>query len=225
MKPYSRRPIYLSWSSGKDSAWSLHTLRQRQDVEVVGLLTTINEAAQRVAMHAVRETLLDAQAEAAGLPLIKVPIPYPCSNEAYEAAMTQALGEVRARGVDTMAFGDLFLEDIRQYREQRLAAAGFRALFPLWRANTFALARQMLEGGLRAHLTSVDPKQLPAAFCGRAFDHRLLGELPRGVDPCGENGEFHSFVWDGPMFRAPIAVRVGETVERDGFFYADVLSL
>jgi uncharacterized protein (TIGR00290 family) len=213
----------LSWSSGKDSAWSLHVLRQQQGVEVVGLLTTVNQHFERVAMHAVRAELLRAQADAAELPLLEVPIPWPCSNEQYEAAMTTAMAEVKARGVSVMAFGDLFLADIRAYREQKLEGTGVRPLFPLWQLPTPELARSMLDGGLQARLTCVDPRVMPREFAGRAFDAELLRELPESVDPCGERGEFHTFVHAGPMFRHPIAIEPGEVVERDGFVFADLL--
>jgi uncharacterized protein (TIGR00290 family) len=213
----------VAWSSGKDSAWSLHVLRSRPDVEVVGLLTTVNAAYDRVAMHAVRRSLLEAQAEAAGLPLYTVPIPSPCPNDVYEAAMAEALAETRQRGVGAVAFGDLFLEDIRRYRESRMAGTGLVPLFPLWLKPTRPLADEMLAGGLKAVLTCVDPRACPSSFAGRAFDRALLDELPASVDRCGENGEFHTFAWDGPMFRHPVAVRGGEVVERDGFVFADLL--
>jgi uncharacterized protein (TIGR00290 family) len=213
----------LAWSSGKDSAWSLHVLRQQGDVEVAGLLTTVNEAFGRVAMHAVRRELLEAQARAAGVPLRAVPIPYPCPNEVYEAAMAGALAEARASGIEAVAFGDLFLEDIRRYREERMAPTGLRPLFPLWGRPTRALAEEMIDGGLRARLTCVDPRALDASFAGRAFDHDLLSALPPEVDPCGERGEFHTFAWDGPMFREPVPVSLGEVVHRDGFVFADLL--
>jgi len=212
----------LSWSSGKDSAWALHVLRQRDEYDVVGLVTTINEVADRVAMHAVRTELLAAQAEAAGLPLWPVPIPSPCSNAQYEHAMSGLIARAQAEGIGAFAFGDLFLADIRAYRERQLADTGIAPLFPLWLQPTNALARDMIEGGLRAVLTCVDPKQLAARFAGRMFDQRLLAELPPAVDPCGENGEFHTFAWGGPMFRRDIAVQVGEVVDRDGFVFADV---
>lgn len=214
----------LAWSSGKDSAYSLHVLRQ-QNVEVVGLLTTLNETHDRVAMHAVRRSLLLAQADAAGLPVTIVPIPSPCPNEVYEAAMAQALATARAAGVEAVAFGDLFLEDIRRYREERMAGTGLVPLFPLWGRPTRALAEEMLASGLEARLTCIDPRVLPASFAGRSFDHGLLRDLPPGVDPCGENGEFHTFAFAGPMFRAPIAIRGGEVVARDGFVFADLLPL
>lgn len=213
----------LSWSSGKDAAWALHALRQGGEVEVVGLLTTLNAAFDRVAMHAVRAALLEAQAEAAGLPLWKVPLPWPCPNEAYEALMAQACARAVAEGIEAMAFGDLFLEDVRDYRVQKLAGTGLRPLFPLWGRETAALARDMVDGGLRAALTCVDPRVLDASFAGRDFDARLLAELPASVDPCGERGEFHTFAWDGPMFSRAVAVRRGEVVERDGFVFADLV--
>src|SRR5581483_6502648 len=216
----TRRKVLLSWSSGKDSAWTLHVLRQQGDVEVVALLTTINEAFDRVAMHAVRAELLRQQADAAGVPLWPVPIPWPCSNQQYEAAMTAALERARAEGIGAAAFGDLFLEDIRRYREERLRGTGIEPLFPLWGIPTDRLARDMIAGGLRARLTCVDPRQLPASFAGRAFDEALLAELPPAIDPCGERGEFHTFAHAGPMFARPIAIEAGAVVERDGFVFA-----
>jgi uncharacterized protein (TIGR00290 family) len=217
------RRLLLSWSSGKDSAWALHELRRRDDVEVVGLLTTVNSTHGRVAMHAVREALLQRQAEAAGLPLWTVPLPWPCPNGTYEALMAGVFARARDAGIDAIAYGDLFLDDIRAWREARHAGTGVAAVFPLWQRPTDALARGMIEGGLRACLTCVDPTRLDASFAGRAFDATLLRDLPEGVDPCGENGEFHTFVHAGPMFAAPIAVRAGDTVARDGFVFADVL--
>jgi uncharacterized protein (TIGR00290 family) len=218
-----RRPVLLSWSSGKDSAWTLHVLREASDVEVVGLVTTVNEQAGRVAMHAVREALLERQAESAGLPLWKVPLPHPCPNLAYEAAMTKLLARVRAEGIDAMAFGDLFLEDVRRYRETQLDGSGVEPLFPIYGNDTAALAREMLANGLSAWITCVDPRQLPPAFAGRRFDADLLADLPETVDPCGERGEFHTFASEGPMFQVPISVRVGETLERDGFVFTDLV--
>jgi len=215
--------ILVSWSSGKDSAWMLHTLQQQHPGHVAGLLTTVNDAFDRVAMHAVRRTLLEAQAEAAGLPLHAVGLPWPCPNEEYERRMGEAVKRFVSDGFTHVAFGDLFLEDVRSYRESRLANTGLRPLFPLWKIKPTAdLAREMIAGGLRAVLTCVDPRKLPGSFAGRSFDLKLLADLPPEVDPCGENGEFHSFVWDGPMFRHPIAARVGDVVERDGFVFADV---
>jgi uncharacterized protein (TIGR00290 family) len=213
----------LAWSSGKDSAWALHVLRGQGEVEIVGLLTTLNQAFDRVAMHAVRAELLRAQADAAGLPLTTVPLPWPCSNAEYDAAMAGALAAARRDGVTAVAFGDLFLEDIRRYRETRMAEAGLVPHFPLWGEPTAALARRMIDGGLRARLTCVDPRQLAPSFAGREFDAALLADLPPSVDPCGERGEFHSFAYAGPMFQRPIAVRGGDVVERDGFVFADLL--
>lgn len=214
----------LSWSSGKDSAWALHVLRQNPEVEIVGLLTTFNEAADRVAMHAVRRTLVEAQAAAAGLPLWAVPLPWPCSNAAYEERMSAALGRARHEGITHVAFGDLFLEEIRNYRIRQLSGTGLEPLFPLWcsPAETPELAQRMLAGGLRAVLTCVDPKQLAEPFVGRRYDAAFLADLPPGVDPCGERGEFHTFCFGGPMFGAEIAIQVGETVSRDGFCFADL---
>jgi uncharacterized protein (TIGR00290 family) len=213
----------VSWSSGKDSAWMVHVLRQRSDIELAGVLTTVNEKYQRVAMHAVRVELLQAQADALGLPLWQIPIPSPCPNEVYERAMAAAVERAVADGFTHMAFGDLFLEDIRRYREDRLAGTGLTPIFPLFGINTTALAREMVTGGLRARLTCVDPRVLNRTFAGRDFDASLLGELPSSVDPCGERGEFHSFAYDGPMFSEPISIRAGEVVDRDGFVFADVL--
>ncbi len=218
-----RPKALLAWSSGKDSAWSLQVLRQQGDVEIVGLLTTINQAFDRVAMHAVRRVLLEAQAAAAGLPLHTVPIPWPCSNEQYEAAMAAALEQARAAGVTVMAFGDLFLADIRAYREAKLQGTGMTPIFPLWQRPTAWLAREMVAGGLRARLTCIDPRHLDPSFAGRDFDQALLRDLPAAVDPCGENGEFHTFAYDGPMFAQPIDLRAGEVVHRDGFVFADLL--
>jgi uncharacterized protein (TIGR00290 family) len=218
----SRRAL-LAWSSGKDSAFSLHVLRQSGDVEVLGLLTTVNATHDRVAMHAVRRELLELQALAVGVPLRVVAIPWPCSNAEYEAAMARAMEAARRDGVDSVAFGDLFLEDVRHYRESRLEGTGLQPLFPLWGRPTKLLAEEMIASGLRATLTCVDPAKLAPSFAGREFDAALLESLPTGVDPCGENGEFHSFAWDGPMFRRPVAIRPGNVVERDGFVFADLL--
>jgi iron complex transport system substrate-binding protein len=213
----------LSWSTGKDSAWSLNVLRQRRDVEVIGLVTTINSAFGRVAMHGVRRALAEAQAEAVGLPLHWLEIPHPCPNDAYEHIMGAFVAQQAAAGVAAMAFGDLFLEDIRRYREKRLAGTGITPLFPLWGIETGKLARQMIAGGLEAYVTCVDPQKLPSRLAGRRFDATLLAELPPGVDPCAENGEFHTFACAGPMFRSPIAVDVGSIVRRDGFVFCDLV--
>ncbi len=213
----------LSWSSGKDSAWALHVLRRSRDVDVVGLVTTVNEAFERVAMHAVRAALVERQAEAVGLPLWRVPIPHPCSNAQYEAASAAMLGRAGARGVAALAFGDLFLEDVRRYREAQLESSGVMPLFPIWGLETRALAREMVDAGLRARITCVDPTQLDASFAGREFDAALLADLPASVDACGERGEFHTFAWDGPTFAQPVPIRVGKTERRDGFVFTDLL--
>lgn len=214
--------ILLSWSSGKDSAWALHVLRRSSEYQVAGLLTTFNQAANRVAMHAVRRELVQAQAEAAGIPLWPVELPWPCSNSAYEDAMRAACDRALAQGIEGVAFGDLFLQDVRAYRENQMRATGLQPIFPLWGLPTPELARQMIAAGLRAMLTCVDPKALDANLAGREFDRRLLADLPAGVDPCGERGEFHSFTYAGPMFERPLQVAVGEIVTRDGFVFADV---
>jgi len=214
---------WLAWSSGKDSAWALHTVRKTGEVNVVALLTTLNCDYARVAMHAVRENLVEMQAGAVGLPLVKVPIPAQCRNQDYEQAMSSVMERARAEGVFHIVFGDLFLEDIRAYREKHLAACGMKAVFPLWRKDTRLLAKEMLERGLSAYITCVDPTKLDRAFAGRRFDAELLGELPREVDPCGENGEFHTFACAGPMFRRSLPIDVGEIVERDGFVFTDLL--
>jgi uncharacterized protein (TIGR00290 family) len=218
-----RPKLILSWSSGKDSAFALHTLRLEQAYEIVGLLTTVNQVHDRVAMHAVRRELLRLQARAAGLPLIEVDLPYPCSNDEYEARMPAFVEQALALGVTVVAFGDLFLEDVRAYRERQLAGSGLTPVFPLWGRPTPQLARDMIASGLEARLTCVDPKQIPASFAGRAFDERLLADLPAGADPCGERGEFHTFVCAGPMFAEPLRVVPGEVVTRDGFVFADLL--
>jgi uncharacterized protein (TIGR00290 family) len=218
----TRPRLLLSWSSGKDSAWTLARLRAEGRFEIVGLVTTLNEQFARVAMHGVRAALLGQQAEAAGVPLWPVPLPHPCPNEEYEARMRALIARAQAAGVTHMAFGDLFLEDVRAYRERMLAGSGIEPVFPLWGSDTRALAREMVAGGLRAVLTCVDPRKLDGAFAGRAFDAQLLADLPPGVDPCGENGEFHSFCFAGPMFRHTIDIDVGERVERDGFLFADL---
>lgn len=214
---------WVSWSSGKDSTFALRAAQADGGVEVAGLLTTLNGSADRVAMHAVRRELLEAQADRLGLPLHQVDLPWPCPNDTYERLMADAMTAARADGVDAVVFGDLFLEDIRAYREDALDGTGVRPLFPLWHLPTDALAREMVAAGVRAILTCVNPAQLPAEFAGRQFDEQFLDDLPAGVDPCGENGEFHTFVYDGPGFASPIQVAIGETVERDGFVFCDVL--
>ncbi len=223
MPGYKR--ILLSWSSGKDSAWALHLLRQQGQGEVVGLLSTLNQTFNRVAMHGVRRALLEAQAQAAGLPLIIAPLPWPCSNQQYEHAMQQALQQaVETLGITHVAFGDLFLADIRAYREEKLAQhTSLAPLFPVWNIPTPDLAQQMLQGGLRARIACVDLSRLPASFAGREYDSQLLQSLPQGVDPCGENGEFHTFAYSGPMFSHPIDIKNGESVQRDGFCFTDLL--
>jgi uncharacterized protein (TIGR00290 family) len=212
----------LSWSSGKDGAFALHEVRRLGLANVVGLLTTIDDRLDRVAMHGTRRALLDAQVAALGLPLIEVRLPWPCPNGTYEAHMADALAGVAKDGVRHVIFGDLFLRDIRAYREARMAAAGMEAIFPLWDRDTGELARAMISSGLEAHLVTVDPRTLDPSFAGRRFDADLLAALPPGVDPCGENGEFHTVVTAGPMFGAPIAVRQAGTVVRDGFVHADL---
>lgn len=216
--------VLLSWSSGKDSAWALHVLRQQDDVEVVGLLSSFNEAADRVSMHAVRRELAEAQADRAGLPLWPVFLPWPCSNEQYEARMQEAIDRAKEQAVTHVAFGDLFLTDIRDYRMRQLAGTGIEPLFPIWCSpdRTEGLAHQMQAAGLCAIITCVDPRQLDESFVGRQFDRSLLDELPDHVDPCGENGEFHTFCYAGPTFSGRIEVRLGEIVRRNGFVYADI---
>lgn len=213
--------VLLSWSSGKDSAWTLHLLRQRNDVEPVGLLTTVNSEFDRVAMHGTRRRVLEAQAAAAGLPLWAIPLPWPCSNEIYEQRMGEACRRAVDERVDAIAFGDLFLADVRAYRERQLTGTGLEPLFPLWEMPTDALARKMIAGGLRTKIVCVDTKLLPASFAGREFDLGLLNELPAGTDPCGERGEFHTCVYAGPMFDSPLEIKAGEIVNRDGFVFAD----
>jgi uncharacterized protein (TIGR00290 family) len=219
--------ILLSWSGGKDSAWALHLLRQNPEYEVVALLTTLNEKFRRVAIHGFREELLDRQAASIGLPLWKVDLPFPCSNADYESRMAQVCARASAEGLYGIAFGDLFLEDIRAYRIDKLAGTGLEPIFPVWcpslGVSTAELARQMIAGGLRAHLTCIDPRHLDRSFAGRTFDAQLLADLPPEVDPCGERGEFHSFAFAGPIFSRTISVLPGETVERDNFIYADLL--
>jgi len=219
----SRPKAWLAWSSGKDSAWALHTVRREGAFDVVALLTTVNRAYDRVALHGVRESLLEMQAAAAGLPLVKIPIPSLCPNEVYERQMSEAMTRAKAEGVRHVIFGDLFLEDIRGYREKQMALCGMNPVFPLWGRETRQLAEEMIAGGLSAFLTCVNPAQLDRGFAGQRFDSDLLAALPPGVDPCGENGEFHTFANAGPVFRAEIRVAVGEVVEREGFVFADLL--
>ncbi len=218
----ARPKAWLSWSSGKDSAWSLEIIRRQGEFDVQALLTTVNSEHRRVAMHAVRESLLRAQADRAGLPLVTVPIPSPCPNAVYEEAMARAVARARGEGITHMIFGDLFLQDIRKYREDKLAGSGIEPVFPLWGLDTQELAQEMVRQGLRAVLTCVDPRKLDASFAGRLFDAELLADLPPGTDPCGENGEFHTFAYAGPMFRTPLDVERGIVLERDGFVFADV---
>ena len=213
----------VSWSSGKDSAFALWEARRAGQLDIACVLTTVNEAFSRVAMHGVRDALLDRQVAALGIPCIKVPIPNPCPNEVYEARMHEATARLKADGITHMIFGDLFLEDIRAYREARLGEAGMTGVYPLWGRDTAVLARDMVASGLVAHLTCIDPRKLDPSFAGRRFDASLLADLPSGIDPCGENGEFHTVVTGGPMFTAPVAVSMGEVVERDGFVFADVI--
>lgn len=212
----------VSWSSGKDSAWMVHVLRQRGDVALAGALTTVNEAARRVAMHAVRVAVLEAQADALGLPLWQVPIPSPCPNEIYERAMAAAVSRAVDAGFTHIAFGDLFLEDVRRYREERLAGSGLTPLFPLFGADTTALARDMIAAGLRARITCLNPAVLDRSFAGREFDASLVDALPPAVDPCGERGEFHTCAYGGPMFARTIPIATGVTVERDGYVFTDL---
>jgi uncharacterized protein (TIGR00290 family) len=212
----------LSWSSGKDSAWSLHVLRQSGTYDVVALLTTITRDYDRVAMHGVRRELLEAQARAAGVALWPVEIPAACTNAQYEEAMRVAVDRAKSESIECIAFGDLFLRDIREYREQKLAGSGITPVFPLWDRPTRGLAEAMIAGGLRARLTCIDPRIMPRALAGAGFDRDFLRALPEDVDPCGERGEFHTFAYDGPMFADPIPIVVGETVERDGFVFTDV---
>ncbi|MHC4714510.1 MAG: Dph6-related ATP pyrophosphatase [Planctomycetota bacterium] len=214
--------VWLCWSSGKDAAWALHLAREDPDLEISALLTTVTRDYARVSMHAVREQLVTAQAAALGLPLEIAYIPAKCSNEDYEAAMRSALAKARDEGVTGMIFGDIFLEDVRRYREEKLAGTGIAPLFPLWGLDTAALAREIIESGLEAVITCLDPRKMPRELAGRRFDADFLAALPEGVDPCGENGEFHTFCFAGPMFSCPVSVTIGETVERDGFVFTDV---
>jgi diphthamide synthase (EF-2-diphthine--ammonia ligase) len=215
--------VLLSWSSGKDSAWALHILRQQEGIEVVGLLSALNNEFQRVAMHGTRRSVLEAQAAAAQLPLWVVPLPWPCSNDIYEKLMSEACQRAILEHVDAMAYGDLFLPDIRAYREKQLEPTGIEPLFPLWQIPTATLARQMIDGGLRAKVVCVDPRLLPASIAGRDYDAALLDDLPPEIDPCAERGEFHTCAYAGPMFATQVNLKAGEVVERDGFVFADFL--
>lgn len=219
----SMKRVLLSWSSGKDSAWTLYALQRDATIELCGLLTTVNTEFDRVAMHGVRRTVLEAQAAAARLPLWVVPLPWPCSNEVYEERMADVCRRAVDEKIDAMAFGDLFLEDVRAYREKNLAPTGLEPLFPLWKIPTDELARAMITGGLRARISCVDTEKLPASFAGREFDEELLRDFPPGVDPCAERGEFHTCVYAGPMFSAPLPIQTGEIVTRDRFVFADFL--
>ena len=217
-----RKKALISWSSGKDSAWTLHVLRQSNEYEIVGLLTTINTTFDRVAMHGVRRELVEAQAAATGLPLWKVPLPWPCSNQEYETAMRAACAKAIEAGVQAVAFGDLFLEDVRQYREDRMRGLSLTPLFPLWKLETRQLIHDMWADGVRSRIVCLDPKKLPASFAGRDLDQALVDEFPVGIDACGENGEFHTFVYDGAMFTQAIPVQNGVTVTRAGFVFTDL---
>src|SRR5260370_6379082 len=218
--------VVMSWSGGKDSAIALHELLRIADYEVIGLMTTVSEECQRISHHGVREALLDEQAEAIGIPLLKVYIPSGdsggCTNDVYEAIMSRVMAGYKARGVQTVAFGDLFLADLSAWREANLAKAGMRGIFPIWMRDTGQLARDMIRLGYKAYLSCVEANLGPG-LAGRLYDEELLGALPSGTDPCGENGEFHSFVFDGPIFERPVSLRVGETVTRDGRYYADLI--
>jgi uncharacterized protein (TIGR00290 family) len=216
--------ILLSWSSGKDSAWSLHVLRQQREYEVVGLLTTFNEVADRVAMHGVRRELVEWQAAAAGLPLWAVPLPWPCSNEQYELAMARTCAKAVAEDIEGIAFGDLFLEDVRAYREKQMRDTGLQPIFPVWGLPTQALALEMIACGTRAKLTCIDTGKLDRSFAGREFDEALIAALPEEVDPCGERGEFHSFVYAGPMLNSALPIVVDKTVVGDQFVFADLIA-
>jgi len=217
--------VALSWSSGKDSTWTLHLLRRMPDIQVVALITTFNSTANRVAMHAVRRALVEAQAERTGIPLWAVELPWPCSNLNYEEQMRSVCVRATAEGITAVAFGDLFLQDIRDYRVRQLQGTGLQALFPLWQIPTEQLGRDMIATGLKAKLTCVDPSKLAKSFAGRDYDLPLLQALPAEVDPCGENGEFHTFVYDAPVFSRPIGVQTGEVIESDGFVFADFLPI
>ena len=218
------KEVLLSWSSGKDSAWTLYTVMQNQDYKVKGLFTTITRDFNRVSMHGVRTELIKLQAEAIGLPLHLITLPYPCSNEQYEAIMQEFIEKVLSMGIDFMAFGDIYLEDVRRYREEKLAGSAITPLFPIWGQTSEEISRGLISLGFEAYITSVDPDKIPGRFVGQKYDQKFLNQLPSSVDPCGENGEFHSFVTNGPIFKKPLEVVVGEIVSRDGFLYADIKS-
>jgi len=216
----------LSWSGGKDSSLALNAISKMEDVEIAGLLTTVTADYDRISMHGVRRSLLRQQALSAGLPLFEVPIPKNATNDVYEREIKVALIKLKKElGISTVVFGDLFLEDIREYREKLLSGPGLNCLFPLWRRDTRELAEYFITSGFRAVLCTIDPKKLDSSFCGREFDRSFLTEIPENVDPCGENGEFHTFVFDGPVFQQPIGIKIGEVVEREGFYFADLLPL
>ena len=218
------KEVLLSWSSGKDSAWTLYTVMQNPDYKVKGLFTTITRNFDRVSMHGVRTELIKLQAEAIGLPLHLITLPYPCSNEQYEAIMQEFIEKVLSTGIDFMAFGDIYLEDVRRYREEKLAGSAITPLFPIWGQTSEEISRELISLGFEAYITSVDPDKIPGRFVGQKYDQKFLNQLPSSVDPCGENGEFHSFVTNGPIFKKPLEVVVGEIVSRDGFLYADIKS-
>lgn len=218
-----KKRVLLSWSSGKDCAWALHVLKQDPEIELLGLFTSVNEEFDRVAMHAVRNELVQKQADSAGLPLHLVPIPYPCTNEDYEQRMGAFVEKCKQLEVEYFAFGDLYLEDVRKYREEKLEGSGIKPMFPIWGLDTKALSREMVASGLRAMITCIDPQQVPEHLAGKEYNTEFLDSLPDGMDPCGENGEFHSFSFDGPMYEFPIPITSGEIVTREGFVYADLL--
>ncbi len=218
-----KKPTLLSWSSGKDSAWSLQVLNQQNDIEIVGLFSTVNQEFNRVAMHAVRVELLQLQAVSVCLPIQLIPIPYPCSNSQYESIMNKFIEKTKANGIEYFAFGDLYLEDVRKYREDSLKGTGINPIFPLWGMNTKSLSEEMIDSGLKARITCVDPKQLSTDFAGIEYNKSFLECIPDNIDPCGENGEFHTFVYDGPMFKEEIKISAGETITRDGFVFTDLM--
>ncbi|MGL4855112.1 MAG: ATP-binding protein [Lentisphaeria bacterium] len=220
-----KKKVLLSWSSGKDSAWALKVLNESPNYQVVGLFTTVNEKFERVAMHAVRENLLKQQAQAVGLPLKILYIPFPCSNEQYEQVMKNYISEVENDDIEIMAFGDLFLNDVRNYREEKLKNTKITPIFPLWGSNTSTLAIEMIDAGVKTTLTCVDSRKLDPTFSGQFFSKELINKLPNDVDPCGENGEFHTFVSDGPMFHYPLKIKLGDTINRDGYIFTDILPI